>query len=204
MDVAPADAIRGLIDLLTTLMDVFRRQEERAELARQAAEETRARFDARVASYIQGKGKMSDPAPLEGVPLNRLSPGAIREDIRESARLSVLWESSFCDAYEALMRLCAFPEARDTAERIARLLRSVRMLQVEHLDQETAGPPHLPDIAPIGPDEDRRARLAGFAMEFLRGMDARRDKALAAYRQNAEQTEELLREALELARTLAP
>jgi hypothetical protein len=119
--------------------------------------------------------------------------------------LSIRWERTFCDGYEALMRLYLHPQARAQAERVAALLRAVRLLQVEHGTPEP--PPFSPPMplesnAAESPDE-RKRRRADMALNFFGGMEGWHEKVRRSYQEKADQVGSLLREALAEATALA-
>jgi hypothetical protein len=202
------EGAKSLVAALGEAVTVFEEQGRHAEQARDEAEAIHTRFT-RVLERYQASGGAEptvDPRAqwLSGAGGSR-SLEAVQEQVRESTRLSARWEQAFCDSYEALMRLYAHPEARASAERIATLLRTVRLLQFE--TQPCDPPPfQLSGAAADSEAEttpERKRRMASMALDFFGGMDAWHEKVQDTWQEQAERTASLLREALSEAQIIA-
>ena len=202
-----AEAAARLVASLEELLAVFEAQGVQLNAARQRAESVKARFDEMIQARLAGE-------PVQPLSSGFLSDGgyeSVVEDGRESARLSLRWETGFCDAYDALMRLHTFPRVRHIASRVARSIRALRMLQVEDLADErreaalrsaTESVPPPPDFGSLDEDERRRARLE-WGQKMVASMGRQSETVQDRYEEQISETQRLLETALRQARELA-
>ncbi len=112
--------------------------------------------------------------------------------------------NSLCDSQIALMRLYVYPEAQAGAERIAELLRTLRLLQVEHVPRTLPPAPSLPTInAETASAEERQQQKIGMSLDFMQGMSGYREQVKQSYQEKRNRTETLLKQAYEEAEALA-
>jgi hypothetical protein len=205
------DVLAALEASIQEALDVFELQGERAEAARRMAASTQERFQHFMAAQEAG-----DTAGLERW-RNELRARAEQRstisDIRETEQLSVRWETAFCDAYTALMRLYAFPELREGAERVASLVRTIRLLQVEGMaaEIESFESPFPVALRPGGEDTVADNSAGGtdpqsnrtLMRRFMEKMETFREQFQSGANQKTDLTERYLREALAAVRELA-
>jgi hypothetical protein len=194
-------AAQRLVASLREAIEVFEEQGKQAEIARETAERTRQVFS----QWANRRSEQTDAAlstdaqqPLRSLLSSQPSLEMVQDDARASGLLSLRWETAFCDVYEALMQLCAYPEARPVTESITGKIRALRLLQVEQFSEESPAftPPTLnPD--PDGPS--RRERALSFMLE----MDRHLETVVDGFDEKIQLTASYLRDALSEAETLA-
>lgn len=200
------EAAQDLVSALTEACEVDALQTQRAETARHDAEATREQALSFLAAV------KSDPAGLEsrtqrGRWLERirgdLSSERVLGPAEDVAAMSARRQQSLNDSWIALMRLYAFPEARDAAEIIAEVLRTVC----------AAGDTDTPRTMPVTPlphadfaelsEVDRKKHKAATALDFMHGMDAHVDAVLHSLNEKRNRVGALLAQAREEAEALA-
>lgn len=164
------------------LLTVFDRQQAEAEAARERAEASRAVFDRYMESFRTG----SEPASREDrsqTLLRALRTAGGMDDaqasFRDLADLSRRWETGFCDLYEALIRLNAYPEVRTAVAQVAAQVRTIRLMQLtrdEDVDLTLLPEPpvsfgRLPEVGDQHGLEMFRRERAESAQRFMSGMD---------------------------------
>lgn len=213
MSDTPKDVLAALEASIQEALDVFELQGERAEAARRMAASTQERFQHFMAAQEAG-----DRVGLERL-RNEMRAGAEQRstisDIRESEQLSIRWETAFCDAYAALMRLYAFPELRAGAERVAGLIRTIRLLQVEGMaaEIESFENPFLNTPGPLGSGEDAAGKSSASGTDapsnrtlirrFMEKMETYREQFQSGADRKITLTDQYLREAHAAIRELA-
>lgn len=206
----PAAIARSLGFTIQEALDVFAAQGKRADEARKAADATHAQLQRLLEPRPPG-----EPPDTSGVIQSireHQTPEQVRQDHRADAALRVRWETAFCNIYQALMLLYAYPAAHRRADQIEAVIRNIRLLQVEDVD---VAPPEFPDPsrlsggdAPLGSAEAPSS--AGFApdrkREILRKMlgttTPHQDRMRDAYVLRIDQTRSWLIQARELATAL--
>ena len=207
MNYSAQEAVQNLVDALAAARAVYGTQRQSAEDARQNAEGTEEpflsflkaqQFDATSAEAQERQRQL-----LEQMRSRRSSQFGIEHLADMSAR-NLRWETALCDSQIALMRLYAYPEAQAGAERIAELLRTLRLLQVEHVPRTPPPAPSLPAInTETASEEERQQQKFGMALDFMQGMSGYREQVRQSYQERSNRTETLLRQAHEEAEALA-
>jgi hypothetical protein len=87
-------------------------------------------FDRMLEARMSGAPPSEGPADWKAALGDWSSAESIEQQSRAAFESGLRWEAAYCDIYEALMRLCEHPEARETAQKVAGLIREVRLLQV--------------------------------------------------------------------------
>jgi hypothetical protein len=201
------EAAQDLVTALTEACTVCALQQQRADTARQNAETSHQQFlslltaqqsDATGAEAEQQRRQWWERAKGD------LSAQTGQERFTEMSALSMRWEQALSDSQIALMRLYAFPEALESSERIADMLRSLRLLQTAEPPRTRPPLPSSPRVEGEAPSEgDRKAQKVAMALEFMRGMDRHLEEVRQSYQEKGNRTEALLKQAREEAEALA-
>jgi len=145
-------------DKLTTavreLEAVFNSQGEQLAETREQIAESRKRFNDMMESMRSG---LKPGAPIPKEALNGpFSQDTVRKQSVESNELSLRWERSLCDAYDALIALARYPDQNERISRISHTLRDIRLLQIEgRLSGRENSPPPVLERPPHSiPDEN--------------------------------------------------
>ncbi len=203
MIVPREQAAQRLVDALANIVSLSVVADRRPEEARRRFSDVQTRFNERMETYLAGR----DTGGIPGYAKHKLSSESIRERINESIDEAAQRERAFCDSYEALMHLYAYPEAQPAAAKIASLLREIRLLQVP--EPISGSPPtltlsHEPEEgASVEAPGELRRRVGQQAMGFFRAMHERSEMTQRSAEEKIERTNSLLREALREAQALS-
>jgi hypothetical protein len=142
------ECARRVVAALETALTIHDQGVESVEETRRRTGAVRAQLD--VVLALRRKGLRAGPAFAGGDPSGPSSGGRMPypgspDELSTVALHGVRWETALCDCAECLMRLYAYPEAREAAERISALLRTLRLLQVSEFA------PPMPQLAPSFP-----------------------------------------------------
>ena len=197
--------LQSACDLTAALNEacaVYAAQKQFTESLRSNTESTEQNFMSLLTA------QQADPSGEETRQRRREMSERMRGKLTEGNRLTEIkvlgrrWEQALCDSQTALMRLYAFPEARESCEQIGDALRNLRLLQVAETP-EIRPPAPLPDFGPK-PDseEERKKRTAGFALDFMQGMAAYQKEVSEFHEEQSQRTETLINQAREAAEAL--
>jgi len=209
MPESAVELARSLEACLEEVLAVYTIQGEHAEAAKRHAEATRARFDQVMAGLKSG-----DPTARQDWMADisaRTDMTSVSATIRDSGQLSLRWETAFCDAYDALIGLAAFPELRESAGRVSELIRTLRLLQVESFNAELPAvddSPQLQDIfrldAKVEPEVGSQSGEASSKYDRVQGfmgrMDVMYEKIQEGFAEKIRLTDQALHAALHAAR----
>lgn len=206
MTVSAQELAQNLVDALGEVRAVEAEQKQRAEAARQQADTSQEQF----LSFL--RAQQSDAADAEAQQRrqrmeqmrSRLSSLGGADRLSDMSALALRRETALCAGQLALMRLYAFSEAQASAERIAELLRSLRLLQIDTPPATPPPAPSLPEgLAENASPGDRQQQKIGFALDFFQGMDGYREKVQQRYQDKIERSDALLEQACQEAEALA-
>ena len=215
------DAAGRLIASLEEALEVFDIQHQETEVTKRWSDGLTERFQRLIRD--RQEGKPPDPSLQEELLAHQRaraeewSTGKANERFQASSHLSLRWETAFCDMFDELMQLHAYPERRDDAARIAAQIREIRLLQVDNADE-------FPSLAPATPETtDESASAVGqpktgvpasllsgggfdkfkHAQSFMAQMDDHRQKVQKVYSEKLTRTRSGLVTALAAAQELA-
>ena len=152
--------------------------------------------------------QQSNPSGAESQQQRREMSERMKGRLTEGNRLTEIkamsrrWEQALCDSQIALMRLYAFPEARESCERIGEALRDLRLLQVAETPEIKPSPPPPDFGSKPDSEEERKKQMAGFALDFMQGMAAHHKEVAQAYEEQSQRTEMLINQVREAAEAL--
>ena len=203
---SPQEAANDLVFALTEAAGVCTLQRERAIVAREAAERDHQQFLSLLTA------QQSDAAETEARQQRRRyfqqmqekhSLGTTQAQISDAAALNARQVQSLGDSQIALMRLYAFPEAREAADHIAALLQSVLMIRAGDRKHILPTPPSTQIIEAIHSGQDQQSRKVSMALDFMRGMEGYREQVIQSYQEDSSHTTTLLEQSREAAVALA-
>lgn len=189
------DAASKLIASLEALVAISEVQGTELAQAREDANQAEEMFESQLERRIEGLPRQSS------FPLTDMTGGLSRiqnQQIRQVQR-----ETSFLDAFQALMPLWSDGATRERAENVYHLLRSIRLMDVgdDTTQFATEMPPFSPPTQMESLEEGRRGMLRSMLDHHHRMRDFMR-KHQDEMNKRIEKSEALLREALTVARTM--
>lgn len=193
-----------LVSALELALSVFEEKRRRMDASRERAEAMHMRLMNVLKGYRAGESA-SPFGDRKAQFLDTMKDLRAESNAQAVMSLSKRREEAFCDCYDALIRLYAYPQAQSGAEKVAALLRSIRLLEVsdEMLTPPNFASPESPGTTENETGEQRRQHWAGTALDFLGSMDGFREKVQHTYEEKHEQAVNLLRQAIDEARAIA-
>lgn len=215
------DAAGRLVASLEEALEVFDIQHQEIEVTKRWSDGLSERFQQLIRD--RQEGRPPDPSLQEELLAHQQaraeewSTGKTNERFQASSHLSLRWETAFCDMFDALMQLHAYPEWREDTTRIAAQIREIRLLQVDNADEFPSLAPAMPETtdqfaSAVGQPETGvpASLLSGgsfdrfkYVQSFMARMDDHRQKVQKVYAEKLTRTRNGLVTALAAARELA-
>ena len=196
-------AAQALTKALQEVLTIFELQKAHADTAREVSSSVKERFDRFMEAYPSGNDS-SQEATAHVASLTPTIEKIKKIDLQQDSRLSFRYERAFRDAYDALILLATEPPMQENAKQIAALLREIRLLELDHNPElftiENLPKPQLGTSEQ--PESERRQKVADFTISFMGKMDEHVEKVMSNLNAKSQQIEMLLRQALQMAKSL--